>query len=373
MPCSLRDLGFLSSGRSRRTLAAASLTLLISLDLSPVRAAGAAAPQQHAGGRGWKVFLTRSAVSTPTGVAIDLRGAKRASQWGYVADAGTGRIVKFGTGGRVLRSWRYSPTGHPAALTVGGAGNLFVADRVDGNVLKFSPGGKRLALWTPRYLGALAVPPYSDPSGITVDPAGRIYVAEHSAHTIIQLTPGGTLLRGWDTSKGFTTQYSVPHQNSGPFGDPTGVVYDPPGHLFISTVCVPDPACRTWYTPVQSYGHETLLVLATGGAFAGYVGNFWFGLGYSGSGTPTEMPGKESEPFVHIDAMVGDGRGHAFLAGTMWPRGGQPSFGVLSYTDLGHRTAPWRLPSEDPIAGVAVDSSGSVYVSQGTHLLKRSP
>jgi hypothetical protein len=103
------------------------------------------------------------------------------------------------------------------------------------------------------------------------------------------------------------------------------------------------------------------------------VGNFWFGLGYAATGKPLETPGKESEPFVHIDAMAGDGRGHTFLAGTLWPRGGRPALGVLSYTDLGYHTAPWWLPTQDPIAGVAADGSGSVYVSQGTKLLKRSP
>jgi hypothetical protein len=106
--------------------------------------------------------------------------------------------------------------------------------------------------------------------------------------------------------------------------------------------------------------------------FAGYAGNFWFGLGYTTSGTPQEIPGKESEAFVHIDAMAGDGKGHTYLAGTMWPRGEQPSLGLLSYTDLGYHTAPWRLQSEEPIAGVAVDGAGAVYVSQGATLLKRS-
>jgi len=257
---------------------------------------------------------------------------------------------------------------------VGGSGNLFVADKTNGDISKFSPAGKRLAFWMPNYIAPLAAPAYTDPRGIAVDPNGQIYVAEYTAHTVIQLSPGGTLLQAWDTFKGFTAQYSVPHQNSGPLGSPTGVVYDPPGHLFISTVCVPNSECQTQhYVAVPAYGHDVLLVLSTGGAFAGWVGNFWFGLGYSAVGTPVEVPGKEDEPYVHIDAMAGDGKGHAFLAGTMWPRGGSPSLAVLSYTDLGYHTGPWRLPSQDPIGGAAVDGSGSVYASQGTKFLKRSP
>jgi DNA-binding beta-propeller fold protein YncE len=177
----------------------------------PAQAGGAHAEQRRTAGRGWQVFLTGSMVRRPTGVAIDLRGARHAAQWGYVADAGTGRIVKFGTGGRVLRSWRYAPPGHPAALTVGGSGNLFVADELGGTISKFSPNGKRLAFWTPESIMPQAVPPYTDPRGGAIDPEGKIYVAEYSADSIIQLSPGGTLLQAWDTSKGFTTQYSVPH------------------------------------------------------------------------------------------------------------------------------------------------------------------
>jgi hypothetical protein len=355
-------------------VAAAWLVLVGALPLMPAHARGVEAAPLRTTGRGWQVFLARAGIKNPTGIAIDLRGARHAAQWGYVADSGTGRIVKFGTGGRALGSWRYASSGHPAVLAVGGSGNLFVADRVNGAITKFSPGGARLAYWPTRYYVPLFSPPYSDPHSITIDATGMIYLAEYTEHRVIQLSPGGTLLQTWDTSKGFTAQYSVPHQNSGPFGDPSGVVSEPNGHLFISTVCVPDPACRTnWYTPMQSAGNDVLLVLATGGAFTGYVGNFWFGLGYTATGAPSEPSGKESEPFVHIDAMAGDGKGHAFLAGTMWPRGGQPSLGVLSYTDLGFRTAPWKLTSTGPIAGVAVDGSGSVYVSQGTTLLKRSP
>ncbi len=231
--------------RTIGTVAVACLALLTLPGFIPAFAPDAHAAPSATTPRGWHAFLPAATVKLPTGIAIDLRGARGAAQWGYVADAGTGRIVKFGTGGRVLNSWRYAAPGHPAALAVGGSGNLFVADKVNGNISKFSPAGKRLAFWPPSYYVPSFSPPYTDPRSIVVDPAGKLYLAEYSEHRIIQLSPGGTLLQTWDTSKGFTTQYSVPHGNSGPFGDPTGVVYDPTGHLFISTNCVPDPACLT--------------------------------------------------------------------------------------------------------------------------------
>jgi hypothetical protein len=220
----------------------------------------------------------------------------------------------------------------------------------------------------------LAVPPYNDPRGIAVDPEGNIYVAEYTAHRIIQLTPGGTLLADWDPSKGFTALYSVPHMNTGPLGAPTGVAYDPPGKLFVSTVCMTGPICQTgFHTPDTSYGHDVLMALTISGQFTDYVGNFWFGLGYSAAGAPLEMPGKESEVYVHIDAMAGDGKGHDYLAGTLWPRGGQATTGVISYTDLGQRSPLWPLADQSPVAGVAVDGAGAVYVSQGARVLKHTP
>src|SRR5579864_2826645 len=91
--------------RPLTVIAAVSLTFAVSFNLTPAQAGNAGAAQKQAAGRGWQVFLPPSIVHMPTGIAIDLRGAKHAAQWGYVADAGTGRIVKFGTRDRVLRSW----------------------------------------------------------------------------------------------------------------------------------------------------------------------------------------------------------------------------------------------------------------------------
>ncbi len=348
--------------------------LLISLSFSLVTSYATVGAAPSTATTQWRLFLGSPTVMQPTGMAIDLRGPKHAAQWGYVADAASGKIVKFGTGGHILRTWRYSAPGHAAVLAVGGSGNLFVADRVSGTITKFSPSGQRLALWPPTYFTPLFMPALTDPRSMAVDPSGKIYVAEYSAHRIIQLSPGGTLLQTWDTWKGFPMQTAVPEQNSGSLGDPTGVVYDPPGHLFVSTVCGAVPACPTdRFTPVPNDGHDTLFVLNIAGPFSGHIGNLWFGLGYSQTGVPSEMPGKESEAFVHIDAMAGDGKGRTYLAGTMWPRGGQAGLGVLSYTDTGFHRLPWRVSTSLPISGVAVDGAGSAYISQGSSIFVRSP
>lgn len=341
------------------TLAALSLLALGAPD--PAGAGGPATGPRQFLMRGWHAFLTLAAVRRPTGIAVDLRGNPRTGQWAYVADAASGRILKFGTGGRVLGSWQWGPAGRAAALAVGGSGNLFVADEAGGRIRKFSPAGKLLGAWGP----------FAGVRGITLDARGHIYVAEYDAHRITELSPGGAVLRWWDTQAGLPSLFSVPHVNSGPLGDPTGVALDPPSHLFVTTFCRADPSCRPhWDTPTQPYAHDALAVVQIVGAYTGYVGNFWFGLAYSPTGAPVDVPAKEAEPIVTVDAMTSDRSGHAYLAGTFWPLGGALARGVLSYTDLGSRTGPWPLPSISPVSGIAVDGNGSVYVSQGNRVLQ---
>ena len=349
------------------------LALLLSFDFDLGLVHGTHAVRPGTAASGWHVLLAPPAVSRPSGIAVGWPRSSRAAQWIYVADAGTGRIVKSTAGGHILASWPYAVPGHPAVLAVGGAGNVFVGDMIDGSISKFSPNGARLARWPVRYRLPLPGTPFTDPHAIAVDPGGDIYLANSSAHRVVVFSPGGTLLRSWDTWKGLPTRFSAPEHTTGPLGSPTGVVFGPDDELFVSTSCVQAPACSaTRYTPVLSFGHDVLLVFRTRGPFGQGVDNLWFGLGYDKTGTPTEMPGKESEVFVHIDAMAGDGRGRAVVAGTLWLRAGRPAAGVLTYSYLGSHTAPWWLPSAAPITGIAMDRSGAAYVVAGTSVLEHA-
>lgn len=334
-------------------------------------AAGGPAPVVSASARGWQVLLRAPAVRRPTGVAIDTRGTRTAPKWAYTADAAAGRIVKFGTNGRLLSSWRYTVAGERstgAALAVGGSGNVFAADPVAGTVSKFSPSGTLLARW-----GGFA-----GPQSIAVAPSGAIYLAETGSHQVTQLSPAGTVLKHWDTGAGLLQQYTVPPTSSGQLGPPTNVALQLPDSLFVSTRCVIGASCTPYFgTTLDGLIHpeaiDSLMSLRVMGSRDGYLGDWWFGLGHTLDGTPQGGPGKETEPFVTIDRLTSNRHTTAYLAGKMWVLGQQPSRGVIVYSALGYHPAYWPLSSQSPVTGIAVDGVGRVYVAQDHHILRLDP
>jgi hypothetical protein len=335
-----------------------------------VSAAGGPAPAPPSAA-GWQVLLHAPTVRVPTGLAIDLRGSRTTAKWAYVADAATGRIVKFGTNGRFLGSWSYRIPGQPpnaASVAVGGSGNVFVADPVAGFVSKYTPSGALLARWTG----------FSAPQSIAVAPSGVIYLAETGRHQVTALSPDGLPTRRWDTAAGFLQQYTVPPTASGQLGYPTNVALQLPDSLFVSTRCVIGPACTPYFgTTLDGAIHpaaiDALLNLRISGDRAGYLGDWWFGLGHTLTGAPQGAPAKETEPFVTIERMTSNQHGTAYLAGEIWALGQEPSKGVIQYSSLGSHPAYWPLASQSPVAGVAVDNLGRIYVAQDNRILRLDP
>jgi DNA-binding beta-propeller fold protein YncE len=124
----------------------------------------------------WRTLLPSSAVHAPRALAIDQRGAPTTSKWAYVADSSDQRVVKFGTGGRVLASWQYGPHrfGNAASLAIGPTGSVYVANQADNAVSVFTPSGRLLHRWTG----------FHGLRGIAVDASGSIYLAENRIHRV---------------------------------------------------------------------------------------------------------------------------------------------------------------------------------------------
>lgn len=339
--------------------------------LCPVAAAAGGPSPSTAPAAGWQVLLASPVVHRPTGIAIDTRGSRITAKWAYTADAATGRVVKFGTNGKLLGSWSYVVPGERstgAAVAVGGSGNVFVADPVTGTVTKYSPSGTSLARWSG----------FSSPPSITVAPSGSIYLAETGAHQITQLSPAGAVVKHWDTAAGFLQQYTVPPTASGQLGYPTNVAVEQGGSLFVSTRCVIGASCTPYFgTTLDGLIHpqaiDALLNLTVSGSRSGYLGDWWFGLGHTVAGTPQGAPAKETEPFVTIDRLTSNGRQTAYLAGELWALGGSPTRGVIAYSSLGSHPAYWPLTSQSPVAGIAVDGLGRIYVTQKDRILRLDP
>lgn len=350
---------------SRARFPAAVVIAAVGLLLPSVVSAGGPAPAVTGApvvGR-WTTLIAAPAVRRPTGIAIDRRGNPKTAKWGYVFDAATQRIVKFGTNGKVLSSWSYGPTTRqgPAALAVGGAGSVFLADPISGAISKYSPAGKLLARWTG----------FSRPSAIVVAPNGYIYVAETGAHSVTEVSPAGVVRMRWDVEAGFLQEYTVPPGNSGNLGTPIALAWDPGDSLYVGTRCRVTVMCH--YSnglPTLPDFLDALLNFRVLGHFRGYLGDWWFGLGHAANGTPQEVPGKESEPFVTIDALASDPGGRAYVAGIIFQRGGSPQRAVIGYGPLGFKWGYWPLPSQAPVQGIAVDGNSGIYVSQAGRVIK---
>jgi DNA-binding beta-propeller fold protein YncE len=348
----LGNLGHWQVLRGVRRIGRTSMGLALLAALAMGGGAGRARLVAAAPGMRWQTVLTAPAVQAPTGLAIDLRGRPAASKWAYVADAATRRIVKFGTGGTVLKSWWYGEpstySAMPASIAVGGKGNVFVADPATGTITKFSPAGVLLRRW--RGFGALG--------GIAVDAAGNIYVARADGYAVDELNAGGGYVSTTDTHLVW---------GGGSVGKPFAVALDPPDHRwYLAARCTVGIDCGPSVGVSPSFERRDGLLELAGGK----VQQVWFGLGHTASGKAQEGPAKEAEPFVTIDAMVNDARGNLYLAGNLWPLGGKQGYGIVEYTPLGGKVAYWPLPAQSPVAGIAVDGRKTIYVSQGGRVLK---
>jgi hypothetical protein len=308
----------------------------------------------HARQPHWQVVITAPAVMSPSGIAIDLRGNPKQSKWAYVAGAATQRIVKFGTNGTVLGSWQYGDApnaGTPAAVAVGGSGNVFVANPAAGTLTKFSPSGKFVSRWDS----------LQEPRGVTVDRTGNVFVAEYGAQRLTKFSPSGQVLMHWTTKELYSPGGST---------NPTGVAIAPNGYVYASTICVAGTSCGVGLDLAPKGDLiDGLYEFSAYGARQGHLLEIWFGLGYKPNGAPDQPPYKEGEPFAGIDAIGSDQKGNLYVAGLLWARGGNPARGVLAYSNVGYKWGRWNLPSQSPAHGIAVDAQGTIYVSQDGHVL----
>lgn len=212
------------------------------------------------------------------------------------------------------------PLRSPQAVAVDAAGNVYIADTSAEALFKLSPDGSVSGI----------AQGLSGPSGVAVDAAGDVYVSDSGNHEVDKLTWNGG--------------FAVSPVASG-LGSPAGLAVDAAGDLFIA-----DPG-RHQVDKVTPDG--TLSVIA--------------GTGTAGSpvtGTAT------ASPLNNPTGVAVDANGNVYIADSgaavvakVTPAGalsifagkaglpGTPTAGTATSVHL-------RLPS-----GVAVDSSGNVYIA----------
>lgn len=277
----------------------------------------------------------------PRGIAVDRAGNT------YVADANNNTIRKItregvvttlagapGERGRTDGAGAAARFSEPFGLATDAAGNVYVADNLNNAIRKITPDGVVTTLagggaaGTADWTGTAAR--FHEPRGVAVDADGTIYVADYENETIRKITSAGvvTTLAGLPDTVGNADGTGAAAR----FRGPNGVAVDATG-----TVYVADSGNRA-IRKITTAGVVTTLALS--GSTLGDPR----GIAVDGTGT----------------IYVGDYRNHAVRTitstGTVSTLAGQ--LGRPGASDGGATAASFHYPS-----GVAVDTSGAVYVA----------
>ena len=191
---------------------------------------------------------------------------------------------------------------------------------------------------------------FNNPAGVAVDSSGNVYVADVNNHLIRKITSGGvvTTLAGSAGVTGATNATGT----FATFNNPNGVAVDSSGNVYVA----------------DTFNH-LIRKITPGGVVSTLAGT-----GSSGSNNATGTSASFSYPYgVAVDSSgnvyVGDTYNYLIrkitpggvvttLAGTVG------SFGAVNATGT---SASFYFP-----AGVAVDSSGNVYVAdENNHLIRK--
>jgi len=291
----------------------------------------------------------------PYGIAVDSAGNV------YVSDTGTQTIRKITPGGGVSTiagsdgvTGSVDGTGSaalfngPQGVAVDSSGNVYVSDTNNCTIRRITSAGvvstfAGSAGQVGNSDGAGGSARFNYPAGLSIDTAGNVYVADFANSTVRKITPAGavTTIVGAAGQSGTT---------DGPAGSarlnhPQGIAVDPSGNVYII-----DTSNQT----VREFliGTGGVVTLAGNPGFLGHSdgggasATFFYpgGIGTNGSGTIYIADTGNHR----IRAMTTNGS-VSTLAGSAGPSGS---------TDGSGTSASFLYPD-----GVAVDSSGNVYVA----------
>ena len=301
---------------------------------------------------------TSSELNGPQGVAVDSSGNV------YIADTGNSLVEKVTPAGTlsvvagIVRSSGPPTAGaatsseldQPGGVAVDGTGDIYIADSSNSVVEKVTPTGTLsifagiVASYGAPTAGAATSSSLNTPNGVAVDGSGNVYIADTDNSVVEKVTPTGTL----SIFAGVVASYGAPTAGaatSSTLDYPYGVAVDSSGNVYIADL----------------YNAEVEKVTASGtlSIFAG-----------TGSqAAPTAGTATNSPLNTPVGVAV-DSSGNVYIADTNNDVVEKVAGGTLSiFAGAGSRGAPTAGPATSSKLGgpfgVAVDSSGNVYIADG--------
>jgi uncharacterized protein (TIGR03437 family) len=294
---------------------------------------------------------TKAQLNGPLGTAVDGAGNL------YVADAGNHEVRKIDTKGNITAVLGNGTAGAgsnqasgPQGVTVDGSGNVYIADTQNARIVKVTPGGSASTVagnGTPGYggdNGAATSAQIYTPTGVAVDAKGTLYIADYQNHRVRKVTADGTITTVAGTGNQGYAGDGGP-ASSALLNYPAGVTVDSGGNLYIA-----------------DWGNYVIRKVLANGTIVTIAGNHR--PGFSGDGglatqaqidSPTDLAVDASWNvyFTDSSARVRE----VLTSGFITTIAGN---GTVGYSGDGGSALAAQLNTP---AGVAVDSTGNVYIS----------
>jgi sugar lactone lactonase YvrE len=287
----------------------------------------------------------------------------------YVADKFNCTIRKIQTGG-VVSTFAGSATGgagstdgngaaarfaFPSDVAVNASGIVCVADTTNYTIRKITPSGLVSTLAGLAGVrggddGTGSAARFSQPDGVAIDNAGNVYVADYGSHTIRKITPAGVVstLAGLAGNIGSTDGMG----SAARFTYPEGVAVDNAGNVYVA-----------------DWGNCTIRKITPSGQVTTLAGSP--GVCYSADGAGS------AAHFSSPSTLAVDGTGNVYVSDTdactirkVTADGNVTTFAgstnVIGSADGTGSAARFLYPG-----GVAVDNAGNVYVADGNSTIRK--